>query len=201
MSNYELAQKYLQKVDPILGKIIHQIPPFAYKVKKDEAFIKLVDEIVGQQLSGKVADVIFARFLTLFPNKEITPEKVLKLEDQAIRDVGMAWSKVRSIKDLALKVSNKEVILEKLEELKDEDVIAELTKVKGIGRWTAEMFLMFHLERPDIFSHGDYGLRKAIKNIYNLKELPTQEEAEKISQQWSPYRTLASQYLWRSLDL
>src|SRR6185312_5037770 len=149
MSKYDLARKHLLSVDPILGKIIHQIPPFAYEVKKDEAFIKLVDEIVGQQLSGKVADVIFARFLTLFPNKEITPEKVLKLEDQAIRDVGMAWSKVRSIKDLALKVSNKEVILEKLEELKDEDVIAELTKVKGIGRWTAEMFLMFHLERPD----------------------------------------------------
>jgi len=201
MSHYDLARKHLQKADPILGKIIQQIPPFKHEVKKDEAFIKLVDEIVGQQLSGKVADVIFARFLALFPNKEITPEKVLKLEDQAVRDVGMAWSKVRSIKDLALKVSNKEVILEKLEELKDEDVIAELTKVKGIGRWTAEMFLMFHLERPDIFSHGDYGLRKAIKNIYNLKELPTQEEAEKISQQWSPYRTLASQYLWRSLDL
>ena len=201
MSQYDTARTYLLTVDPILGKIIQIIPPFEKETKKGESFIKLVDEIVGQQLSGKVADVIFARFLTLFPDNKITPDSVLKLEDQAIRDVGMAWSKVRSVKDLALKVSNKEVILDKLNTLSDEDIIIELTKVKGIGRWTAEMFLMFHLDRQDIFSHGDYGLRKAIKFLYNLPELPTQEQAEKIAHVWSPYRTLASQYLWRSLDI
>lgn len=201
MSKHDIARKHLLSVDSILGKVIQQIPPFKEQVVKRDPFVHLIDEIMSQQLSGKVADVIFTRFLTLFPDKLVTPERVLKLEDQAIRDVGTAWSKVHSIKDLALKVSLGEVLLDRLDTLTDEEVITELSKVKGIGRWTAEMFLMFHLERPDIFSHGDYGLRKAIKNIYNLKELPTQEEAEKISLAWSPYRTLASQYLWRSLDL
>ena len=162
-------------------------------------FIALCDEIVSQQLSIKVSDVIFGRFKMLFPKGKITAEGVLKLSHEQLRGVGMSNAKAKYIRDLAEKVEQKEVHLEKLKNMSDEEVIVELTKIKGIGRWTAEMFLMFTLGREDIFSHGDLGLKNAIIRLYKI-ENPTKEEIEKIVIKWSPYRTYACRILWESLD-
>lgn len=162
-------------------------------------FVALCDEIVSQQLSIKVADVIFKRFKALFSNEKITVAQVLSLRHEQMRAVGVSNAKAKYIKDLATKVHTKEVLLEKLPELDNEAVIEELTKIKGIGRWTAEMFLMFTLGREDIFSHGDLGLKNAIKKLYKL-ENPTKDEIEAITLKWSPYRTYACRVLWNSLD-
>lgn len=117
-----------------------------------------------------------------------------------MRSVGLSGQKARYIQDLAQKVTNKELVLEKLNMLENEEIINELVKVKGVGRWTAEMFLMFALRREDIFSYGDLGLRKAIQKLYGLKKEPTQKQAEKIAKNWIPYRTYACRILWKSLS-
>ncbi len=122
------------------------------------------------------------------------------MPDAKLRSVGLSTAKVKYIKDLAVKVQKKEVLLYKLEKMSDEEVIEHLVQVKGIGRWTGEMFLMFALQRPDVFSHGDLGLRNAIQKLYKFKKAPTQKQIEKIVSKWSPHRTLASRYLWKSLD-
>jgi DNA-3-methyladenine glycosylase II len=134
------------------------------------------------------------------PTKKFTPRHVLKLKDQALRDVGLSWAKASYIKNLAEKVNNQEVRLEKLSKLDDEAVIAELVKVKGIGPWTAEMFLMFSLGREDVFSHGDLGLRNGLVKLYQLRKPPTIERANRIVNRWSPYKSYGSLALWHSLD-
>lgn len=165
-----------------------------------EYFESLCREIIGQQLSGNVADVIFARFETLVGKKKVAPEVVLALSKDALRGIGMSWSKVRYICDLADKVKNKEVILSRLPLLDDAGVIRELTKIKGIGPWTAEMFLMFTLGREDVFSLGDLGLKRGIQKLYGLPKEPTVKQMQKISSRWSPYRTIAARLLWRYKD-
>lgn len=168
--------------------------------KSDDYFVSLCREIIGQQLNDKVANTIFARFKKLFPKGKISAESLLKLTDQAIRDIGPSWSKVRFLKDLADKITSKTLDLIDLDQLDNENVVKELMKVKGIGPWTAEMFLMFALAREDVFSHGDYGLRRAIKLIYPFKREPTKNQIERLSQKWIPYRTYACIILWESLE-
>ena len=163
-------------------------------------FAELCEAIINQQLSDKVAAVIFARFKKLFPKGKITPKSVLKIPDEKIRAIGSSYSKIRFIKDLAQKIQTGELKLETLTSLDNEKVVEELIKVKGIGPWTAEMFLMFSLGREDIFSHGDLGLRRAIQKLYKLKKEPTEKQTGKISKKWSPYRTYACMILWKSLD-
>ncbi|MDO8460952.1 MAG: DNA-3-methyladenine glycosylase 2 family protein [bacterium] len=167
--------------------------------KSDNFFLSLCREIIGQQLAGKAAHAIFNRFLNLFPKQEINKELILKIPEQILRDAGMAWAKVRALKDLASKTKNGEVNLKKLEKMVDKEVITELTKIKGIGPWTAEMFLMFSLAREDVYSFKDLGLRKAIKRAYEIDDL-TESKAEKISLNWSPFKTYACRILWKSLD-
>lgn len=167
--------------------------------KPREYFASLCVEIINQQLSNKAADSIEKRFTELFPRKRILPDVVLQLSGESLRNTGVSWSKVQYIKDLAKKADSREVALSQLSHLGDEEVIQELTKVKGIGRWTAEMFLMFTLARPDIFSFGDLGLRRAIKKLYRLRD-PAREELETITFKWSPYRTFASRILWKVVD-
>lgn len=200
---------HLASVDPLLGAVIAKVElPFRRRTSQRNFFKALVESIVSQQLSVKAADTIFIRFVDLFVKSGAiktkrsfpTPKQVLKMPDAKLRSVGLSGSKVKYIKDLADKIERKEVLLTKLEKMADEEVIDHLTQVKGIGRWTGEMFLMFSLERPDVFSHGDLGLRNAIKKIYGFKKPPTQKQIEKIVVKWSPHRTLASRYLWRSLD-
>jgi DNA-3-methyladenine glycosylase II len=201
--------KYLQSVDPILGAAMAQIKIDANRKPNKNHFRSLVESIVSQQLSVKASDTIFNRFVDLFVKSGAiktarsfpTPEQVLKMSDAKLRKVGLSGSKVKYIKDLAKKVHQKEVQLHRLHKMSDEEVIEHLVQVKGIGRWTGEMFLMFSLARPDIFSHGDLGLRNAIQKLYGFKKAPTIKQIEKIAQKWSPYKTLASRYLWKSLDL
>lgn len=166
----------------------------------DQFFVSLCEAIVGQQLSGKVADVIFARFTSLFGRKRITQDAVLAISDDSLRGIGMSWSKVAYVKDLAAKVKAKEIHLPDLIKMQDHEVIAALTKVKGIGPWTAEMFLMFTLGRPDVFSFGDLGLRQGIQQVYGLKKEPSVAYMKKLTKKWMPFRTYAARVLWRYKD-
>lgn len=192
---------HFKKTDPILYKVIKQIGKVTDLPNRrgGDYFADLVDAIVSQQLSGKAAETIFRRFKVLMEDGKITPKNVLKLKDEKMRTAGMSYSKIKYILDLAQKVESKELNLYKLKNLPDEDVILELVKVKGIGRWTAEMFLIFTLKRQDVFSHGDLGLNNAIKKIYKMEKY-SQTEVEKIVAKWSPYKSYASLILWRSLD-
>jgi DNA-3-methyladenine glycosylase II len=189
---------------------IGEIPAVTKKGNSADHFTELCTSIISQQLSVKVADVIWQRFVRLFPDSgewtkgqtepSLSPEELLRIPDQLIRDQGVSWAKIKYVKDLAQKVIDKEIDLEHLDTLPDEEVIIALTKVKGIGRWTAEMFLMFALARPDIFSTGDLGLKRAIQKLYGLQTEPDEKKLLSLSKKWSPYRTYAARILWRSLD-
>jgi DNA-3-methyladenine glycosylase II len=201
----QLILKHFKKSDPVLFKIAEQVDfPEQKIVEVEEYFITLIESITSQQLAVKAADTIFGRFLDLFPDRLPTPERILKLSDEKLRGVGLSRAKTNYIKDLAQKIYDGELELAKLTEMSDEEVIAELTKVKGIGRWTAEMFLIFALGREDIFSAGDLGLINAIKKLYGI-EKPTVASAkadlEKLTEKWKPYRSFASRLLWKSLKL
>lgn len=194
------ARKHLQSVDAKLYSYIEKItiPKFT---KRQDSFTELCDTIISQQLSGKAASTIFERFKSLFPNKKITVEKLLKLDDERIRSCGTSWAKVRSLKDLAQKVKEGLVNLEKLDVMSDEEVKTHLVQIKGIGPWSAEMFLMFSLGREDIFSFGDLGLKKGLMKVYGMKKEPSVKQIEKIVSKWSPHRTYASRILWKSLEI
>jgi len=191
-------KNHFKKVDPILYAAIKELY-LLEKVAPKDYFAKLCGQIINQQLSDKASNTIYERFQKLYSNGEITAKHTLKLTHQEIRATGTSNAKVRFIKSLAEKMVNKEVQLDKLDNLTDEKVISELTKIKGIGPWTAEMFMMFSLARTDIFSHGDLGLRKAIKKLYGFQKEPTRKQIEKITKKWSPYRTYACTVLWQSL--
>lgn len=192
---------YFKKNDPILFNVIRKIGSTRPLVKSDNYFVDLCETIINQQLSEKIGTTIFNRFKKLFPKGHITAKNLLKLKDEEIRKIGTSRNKVRFMKELAKKVHEREVDLEKMEELENETVITELTKLKGIGQWTAEMFLMSSLAREDVFSYGDLGLRRAIQKLYNMKKEPTKKEAQDLSLKWSPYRTYACRILWKSLEL
>jgi len=199
--NHHILKKiknHFKKVDAILYKAIKDLY-LLEKVSPKDYFAKLCGEIINQQLSDKASATIYKRFQKLFPDEKINPEYTLKLNHEEIRATGTSNAKVRFIKSLAEKIVNKEIQLEKLDNMGDHEVINELTKIKGIGPWTAEMFIMFSLGREDVFSHGDLGLNKAIKKLYGFKEEPTRKQIETITKKWSPYRTYACAILWGSL--
>lgn len=190
---------HFKKIDPILYKLIHKIKHIELK-ESDDYFVSLCESIISQQLSVKASDTIFKRFESLFPNNKIDPSHVLLITNDELRSVGMSNAKAAYIKDLAQKVIDQTVDLSSLRKLTDEEVIKELTRIKGIGRWTAEMFLMFSLAREDIFSYGDLGLKNALKKFYNLTN-PTVSDIEKLISYWAPYKTYACITLWRALSL
>lgn len=196
---------HFKKVDPKLYKALEKVYALhgeeLFNLRKhDFLFDRLVESIISQQLSVKVADVIYARVLNLLPGKKLVPANLLKVKDGDLRKAGMSYGKIKYLKDLSEKVKSGELDLDNLENLENEKVIEELIKVKGIGRWTAEMFLMFALGRPDVFSHGDLGLKNAVKKIYGFEEYKI-EVVEEIVIKWSPYRTIAARILWKSLNL
>jgi DNA-3-methyladenine glycosylase II len=166
---------------------------------KPDAYGALLRTIVGQQLSTKAARTIHERVLGLFGGRTPTPEELLAVSEEDLRGAGLSGRKVTYIRDLAAHVQDGELELDRLDELSDEEVIEEIVAVRGLGRWSAEMFLMFHLERPDVFSGGDLGLRRAIQVAYGLEEMPTPDEAVERAERWRPHRTLAAVYLWESL--
>jgi DNA-3-methyladenine glycosylase II len=168
---------------------------------RDDHYGALLRAIVGQQLSVSAARAIYARLLARFPDRPPTPAEILADDPEALRTAaGLSHAKVGYLRSLAEHVLSGELELERLDELDDERVIAELTAVKGIGEWSAHMFLMFHLGRPDVLPVGDLGIRRAMERVYQLPELPTPPEMEQIAAPWRPYRTLACRYLWRSLQ-
>lgn len=196
----EKVVEHFRKNDPILFSLIKDIKELEILSPSRNFFADLCEAIINQQLSDKAAATIFKKFKKLFPKGIIIAEKLLKIPDSKIREAGTSWKKVSFMKRLAGKIVRKELELEKLEKLTDHEVIAELIKLHGIGRWTAEMFLMFSLAREDVFSAGDLGLRRAIQKLYKLPKEPTMKQMEKISNKWSPYRTYAALILWRSVD-
>ncbi len=190
---------HFQSVDPTLASIIPLIKPFQLEIS-DDPFSDLIESIINQQLSEKAGATIYSRFQTLFKNNKINARTILKLPDKKIRAVGPSWSKVSYIKNVAL-ASQNGLDFNNLKTFPDSVIIEELTKIKGIGPWTAEMFLMFTLGRQDVFSFGDLGLRKAIKKLYHLRREPSEKKLLQITKKWSPYRTYAARILWRSLEL
>lgn len=193
---------HFKKNDPILYSYFLKIGKLE-PIKKDipeNYFSRLCREIMGQQLSDKSSEAIISRFNALFPAGMVRPKNVLSLSHEKIRSTGMSHAKARYVRNLAEAIIHGDLHIERLDSLKDDEIISELTRVKGIGPWTSEMFLMFVLGREDVFSHGDLGLRKGIKKIYGLKKDPTKKQIEKIIFRWSPYKTYASRVLWMSVD-
>lgn len=196
----EKAAKFLREADATLARVIEKVGILEEK-KSDNYFISLIESIVSQQLSVKVANVIYGRFENLFPEKVVTPEKVLEIDTEVMRKVGMSYGKIKYVKSLAEHVIQSPTMFEQFDAMSDEDIIAELIPIKGIGQWTAEMFLIFTMGRPDVFSYGDLGLKNAIRNLYGLSDRPTLEEANEITDAWRPYRSYGSRYLWKSLEI
>lgn len=193
------ALTHLKKCDPILCAIIEQVGPFRMEYASPQ-FSSVAEAIVYQQLNGKAAATIFGRVVAA-TGDPITPEGILKLTDEQLRAVGLSKQKSEYLKDLAAKAASGVLDFSRLPDLPDEDVIQHLTQVKGIGVWTAHMFLMFSLRRPNILPTGDYGVKSAIKRHYRKRKLPKPKDMEKIARPWEPYRSIACWYMWRSLNI
>jgi 3-methyladenine DNA glycosylase/8-oxoguanine DNA glycosylase len=199
-ADYAVARKHLMKADPTLKLIIKRVGPCAlHAVAPREPFEALCMAIASQQLSVKAADTIFRRFCDLFPKRKPTPDRVMTLTDDQIRAVGFSRPKVSFIKDLAARVLDGRLDLKGLKKHPDEEVMRQLVAVKGIGRWTAEIFLMFRLGRPDILPADDLGLMNAVHRAYRLRKRPDARKLRQMSELWSPHRSVASWYLWQSL--
>ena len=197
--NHSSALRHLKKVDPIMAAIIEQVG--ACRLQFGEpTFHALAESILYQQLNGAAAATIFDRF-TAAAGDPLTPEGILKLTDVQMRGVGLSRQKTAYLRDLAEKTAAGLLEFERMAEMSEEEVIEHLTQVKGVGVWTAHMFLMFTLQRPDILPVGDYGVQAAIKKHYKKRKWPKPAVMTKIAKVWSPYRSVACWYLWRSLDI
>ena len=192
------AIKFLKK-DPKFAKIIMQVGDYNVKITKNR-YQSLVEAIISQQLSGSAANSIIKKFRKLYKSKFPKSRDVIKTSDSKLRTTGLSKMKIVYIKELSKKIESKELNMRKISTQSDEQVIEVLTDVKGIGRWTAEMFLIFSLGRLDILPVGDLGLKKGIQSMYSLKELPQKEQIEQLAESWKPYRTVATWYLWKSLQ-
>lgn len=201
-ADYAAARRHLMRTDPRLAAIIKRVGPCQlHAAAPKDPFEALCRSIASQQLSTKAADTIFRRFCDLFPpDRRPTPERVMTLGDDRIRGVGFSRPKVSFIKDLAAHVLDGRLDLPGLAGHPDEEVMRQLVAVKGIGRWTAEIFLMFRLGRPDILPADDLGLMNAVHRAYRLRKRPDAKRLRKIGEAWRPYRSVASWYLWASLS-
>lgn len=193
------AVQYLCKVDSNLEKIIKIVGKYSINIRNDP-FQSLVESIIYQQLAGKAANAIYNRFINYYNNKQITPTLILNSPNDNLKKVGLSNRKIDYLKDLALHVYDGRINLEELSKMNDDEIINKLVNVKGIGRWTSEMFLIFSLGRQDILPVTDLGVRKAIQKIYSLSELPKPNIMMEIAKPWRPYRSIATWYLWKSLS-
>jgi DNA-3-methyladenine glycosylase II len=194
----------LRDADPVMARLVDE---HAAVVRRDlkrerpgDAYAALLRSIVGQQLSTKAARTIYGRMTELFEGHAPTPRQLLAVDPERIRAAGLSYSKISYLRDLAAHVEDGSLELERLPELSDEEVSAQLTAIKGLGQWTADMFMMFHLGRPDILPVGDLGIRRAAQVEYRMRKLPDAKRLEKVATPWRPYRTLACLFLWSSLD-
>jgi DNA-3-methyladenine glycosylase II len=203
-ARWSADDRALMRADKVMKRVMEEQGPIDPEIdrrgSRPDGYQALCRAIVGQQLSTKAAASIWAKLVDQFGGETPTPEQILRKRRDTLRKAGLSNAKVEFLRDLALRIKNGELDLKALKKLPDEDVIAELIEVKGIGRWTAEMFLIFHLGREDVVSVGDLGIRRAVQISYGMKELPGPEELEKLAEEWRPHRTLACLYLWRSLD-
>jgi DNA-3-methyladenine glycosylase II len=200
-ADYARARRILLRRDPVLAALIRQQGPCGLAAaQRADHFSALVRAITFQQLSTKAASTIYNRMVALMPDGVPTPEGFAALSDDRLRGAGMSRQKIGYLRDLCEKVSARKLDLDSLEALSDEEVIAALVTIKGIGRWSAEMFLIFRLLRPDVLPVGDLGILTAVQKAYRLRNRPTAERLRKIGDAWRPYRSVASWYLWRSLD-
>ncbi|MDQ3644351.1 MAG: DNA-3-methyladenine glycosylase [Actinomycetota bacterium] len=199
-----VAFEHLLGADPVLAALVKAHGPLDSEHRRrgrpTEAYGALLRSIVGQQLSTKAARTIYGRLIDLYGGHDPAPEQILATEAEVLRGVGLSRAKAAYLRSLAEHVIYGELELDRLPELDDDEVIAQLTAVKGLGPWTAHMFLIFHLGRPDVLPVGDLGVRRAVELAYGLEGLPSGAELEQIAEPWRPYRSLASLYLWRSLD-
>jgi DNA-3-methyladenine glycosylase II len=201
MANYRRSVTHLKRIDPILAKVIEQVGPCRIQMRAEGTHYQaLTRSIVFQQLSGKAAGTILSRFNALYPNNTPTPEHVLATSDEQLRSVGLSRQKIGYMRDLSSKVLSGELPLDAVEAMSDDDLITHLVQVKGIGRWTAQMFLMFRLGRLDVLPELDLGIQNAVKKAYRMRKRPTPKQLKKIGAKWSPHATVASWYLWRSLE-
>lgn len=191
------AEAYLSRVDPLLGEVITRYSPLEPRTRSEDYFTALSRSITGQQISVKAAAAIFGRFIDKTNGDPLT---VTRLTDEEVAAIGFSGQKWRYISDLAEHFVQDSAVYDHLESLSDDEIIIELTKVKGIGVWTAQMFLIFTLHRPDIFAPDDRGLQIAIERLYELSATPSRSELMALAEKWSPYRSTASFYLWKSLD-
>lgn len=191
--------------DPVMAGLVDRIGPLDHASRRrgrpDDAYGSLVRTIVGQQLSTRAARTIYARLTALFGDRAPTPAELIAAEEEALREAGLSRQKIRYLRDLAARVHGGELELHVLHELSDEEVTGKITAVKGLGRWSADMFLMFHLRRPDVLPVGDLGIRRAVEKAYGLPGLPDEDDLRALAGPWRPQRTLACMYLWEALDL
>lgn len=200
VSDYQKARRLLARRDPVLRELMRRYGACGLANRQHtDPFRALVHAIISQQLSTKAAATIAARFNALFDGVP-SPARVAATPDEALRAVGLSGQKLGYLRNLCSHVADGTLPLDALERLQDEDVIAALTAVKGIGRWTAEMFLIFRLHRPDVLPVGDLGIVKAVQKAYGLRKVPTPERLTRIGESWRPYRSIACWYLWASLD-
>jgi DNA-3-methyladenine glycosylase II len=191
------AVLHLKSADPILRQVIETVGPYAIRYRPPE-FSTLVRSITAQQVSGKAAATVYARLSRAA--SRVTAASIQRLADEQLRSVGLSGQKATYIRDLSERTLRRELRFRSLARMSDEDVIVALTKVRGVGVWTAQMFLIFALRRPDVLPTGDLGIRSAMRNVYELPDLPSPEEMERIAQPWRPWASVGCWYLWRSLD-
>ncbi|MEA2475538.1 MAG: DNA-3-methyladenine glycosylase [Thermoleophilaceae bacterium] len=200
----EKGTRHLRRKDPAMRELIKRVGKLDLEARRRgrpaDAYGALLRSIVGQQLSTKAAASIYGRVMELFGGKTPKPQELLAVDPEALRGAGLSRAKVDYMRSLAQHVLDGSLELDRLNELSDEEIIAELTAVKGLGIWTAHMFLIFHLQRPDVLPVGDLGVRNAARRLYGLDEPPKPAELEALGEPWRPHRSLASLYLWRSLD-
>jgi len=200
-ANKRKAVAHLRKVDPVIARLIDTVGTCRLTLRDQGShFDAIARSIVFQQLSGKAASTIHGRLEGLYGGRSPLPAELTVTSDEQLRGVGLSRGKSAYLKDLAARVVSGELPVETLHELSDEEVITALVRVKGIGRWTAQMFLMFRLGRPDVLPDLDLGIQKGIQKAYRLRKLPSPERVKKIGAKWAPHRTIASWYLWRLLD-
>jgi len=193
------AITHLKRSDPVMASIIERVGPCRISYT-EPIFESLARSIVYQQLSGKAAATIFGRFVAAAGGEPLTPRKVLRLSFDEMRSLGLSSQKATYVRDLAEKTASKEIVFDQFEAMTNDQIMASLIQVKGIGVWTVQMFLMFSLRRPDVLPCGDLGIRNAVQKAYGLKGPASPAEIEKIGANWRPYCSIASWYLWRSLE-
>jgi DNA-3-methyladenine glycosylase II len=192
------AIHHLKKADPVIAAIITRVGPFKMQ-KRPATFWALARAIVFQQLNGKAATTIWNR-LEEACGGEATPKSILKLSEQQMRACGLSKQKLSYVRDLAQRTLSREIDFERIDQWTDEEIIEHLTRVKGIGEWTAHMFLMFALQRPNVLPTGDYGIRAAMMKAYRMRKMPNPKRMQQVAKCWHPYCSVACWYLWRSLD-